>query len=592
MAAARGRLRLGHPARGHRLGTRRRSPPTPAIPPTPRTTSRRADAAIVDATSRGLRVLASFTGAPRWAEGAGRPASADPGSWKPDPAALEGYGAALARRYDGTRSRTRPGPGRTLPRVAAFQPWNEPNLDKYLAPQWSGGKTFAPAHYRRMLTAFTNGVKSVRASAVVVSGGTAPFGDPFPNGHRIMPARFVREMLCLRRSKGRLLKTASCPSPARFDVLAHHPYSVGEPTRKALNDDDVSIPDIGKLTRLLRAAERTGGALPRKRHRVWATEVSYDSSPPDPQGIPAAQHARYLEQAFYLLWKQGVDTITWFQIRDQLPNPSYAATNPVGDLLRRRPREGRAARVSLPARRRARRRARRCASGGGRPSRGSVRIERRAGSSLAARADRARDAPRHVRRADRGARPDERARARRQRDKPCLAYQPEDLVDRAGRAGARCSSQFGKPGGGARSSLKGVAVRRVLILTLSLSLTTALMFASAGSAQAPSIVRGFTVQVTLTVTPKRDRTRPYTFTSRGRVVPPARLCYPGQNPTPGAGNCVPILCPAGVTDPRYCLIPGARSVCSGRVTVRIRRSRRRSRRAPSLSGPIARTAAK
>ena len=35
----------------------------------------RADAAIVDATSRGLRVLASFEGAPRWAEGPGRPAS-------------------------------------------------------------------------------------------------------------------------------------------------------------------------------------------------------------------------------------------------------------------------------------------------------------------------------------------------------------------------------------------------------------------------------------------------------------------------------------------------------------------------------------
>jgi hypothetical protein len=354
-------------------------PADPRDPADPAYSFARADASIVDATSRGLRVLASFTGAPAWAEGPGRPASADPGSWKPDPAALEGYGAALARRYDGTFPDPAR-PGRTLPRVDAFQPWNEPNLDKYLAPQWSGGKTFAPAHYRRMLSAFYRGAKSVRASALVVSGGTAPFGDPVSNGHRIMPARFVREMLCLRQSKGRLLRAASCPSPARFDVLAHHPYSVGAPTRTALNPDDVSIPDIGKLTRLLRAAERTGGALPRKRHRMWVTEVSYDSSPPDPQGVPVARHARFLEQAFYLLWKQGVDTITWFQIRDQLPQPSYAASSQSGVYFADgRPKPARQAfRFPLVAERASRASLR---VWGRAPVAGVVRIERRAGSA-------------------------------------------------------------------------------------------------------------------------------------------------------------------------------------------------------------------
>jgi hypothetical protein len=194
-----------------------------------------------------------------------------------------------------------------------------------------------------------------------------------------MPARFVRDLLCLRVSKKRLRATVSCPGPARFDVLAHHPYSVGAPTRAALNADDVSIPDIGKLTRLLRAAERTGGALPRKRHRIWATEVSYDSSPPDPQGVPAALHARYLEQAFYLLWRQGVDTITWFQIHDQLPLPSYAATLQSGVYLADgRPKLAQQAfRFPLVADRTGRRALR---VWGRAPLTGSVRIERRAGS--------------------------------------------------------------------------------------------------------------------------------------------------------------------------------------------------------------------
>jgi hypothetical protein len=114
-------------------------------------------------------------------------------------------------------------------------------------------------------------------------------------------------------------------------------------------------------------------------------------------------------------------------------------------------------------------------------------------------------------------------------------------------------------------------VRRVLLTTVASSLTTALMFASASDAQAPSIVRGFAIQVTSKTTPKRDRTRPYTFTTTGRVVPPQRYCNPGQSPTPGAGNCVPILCPPGQTDIRYCLIPGRRTICSGIVTVRFQR---------------------
>jgi hypothetical protein len=288
----------------------------------------RADAAIRAADEQGLQVIAAFTGAPGWAEGPGRPSDAPPGSWRPDPRALEDYGAALARRYSGSYPDPA-APGRTLPRVAAFQVWNEPNLSKYLTPQWSHGRTAAPAIYRAMLNGFYRGVKSVDPSAVVVTAGTAPFGDPFAGGERIMPARFVRDLLCLREVAGRLRGT-TCPDPAHFDVLSHHPYSVGSPAGRALNADDVSIPDLGKLTRLLRAAERSGRALPRIRHRMWVTEVSYDSSPPDPQGVPLQQHAHYLEQTLHELWLQGVDTVVWFQVGDQLPDPSYAATNQSG----------------------------------------------------------------------------------------------------------------------------------------------------------------------------------------------------------------------------------------------------------------------
>src|SRR5262249_54270201 len=156
----------------------------------------KADAAIREAAAHGLGVIATFTGAPRWAEGPNRPRSAPPGSWRPDPGALEDYGAALAARYSGHFPDPER-PGAVLPRLAAFQVWNEPNLDTYLSPQWSGTHTLAPLLYRRMLNGFYRGVKSVDPSAVVVTAGTAPFGDPLPGG-RIMPVRFWRDALCVR----------------------------------------------------------------------------------------------------------------------------------------------------------------------------------------------------------------------------------------------------------------------------------------------------------------------------------------------------------------------------------------------------------
>lgn len=347
-------------------------------PADPRYDFARADAAIVAATARGMQVLASFSRAPRWADGPGRPAGVTPGTWKPSAKALEEYGAALARRYSGSFPDPAR-PGRTLPRVRAFQVWNEPNLDTYLNPQWSGRRAASPALYRRMLSAFHRGVRSVGSKAIVVTAGTAPFGDPQPGGKRVMPARFWRELLCLRNS-GRGLRTTACPSPARFDVLAHHPYSVGRPRRKALNADDVSIPDIGKLTRLLRHAERSGRTLPRKRHRIWVTETSYDSSPPDPRGVKEATHARYLAEAFFLLWRQGVDTITWFQIRDQEPLPSFAASNQSGVFFRDgRPKlAARAFRFPFVTERAARGRLR---AWGRSPAAGQVTIERLRGGT-------------------------------------------------------------------------------------------------------------------------------------------------------------------------------------------------------------------
>jgi hypothetical protein len=109
---------------------------------------------------------------------------------------------------------------------------------------------------------------------------------------------------------------------------------VGAPSRKALNPDDVTIPDLHKIIRPLRAAEKHKLVLPAGRRRIWASEISWDSSPPDPDGVPEKTRALWIPRMFQILSDQGVDSIFWFLVRDMAPEPSFAATYQSGLYLR------------------------------------------------------------------------------------------------------------------------------------------------------------------------------------------------------------------------------------------------------------------
>jgi hypothetical protein len=303
---------------------------TPADPSSPGYDWSAFDATVRALTAHGLQVLLNVTGAPTWAEGPAPPPDAAPGSWRPNPAQFASFATAAALRYDG-RFPDPLGPGAFLPRVRYWQPWNEPNLSLYLSPQWTrSGNGWAPASpviYRRLLNAFYRAVKHVSSSNFVVTAGTAPYGDS-PGGPRMPPVAFDRTLFCLRDDAR--LSSLSCPDPPHLDALSHHPYGIQGPLWHALNPDDAAVPDIYKIARVLHAAERAGHVAPVGPKRLWATEISWDSAPPDPEGVPAPEQARWLEQALYVLWRQGVDTVLWLQIVDAPPLPSYGATYQAG----------------------------------------------------------------------------------------------------------------------------------------------------------------------------------------------------------------------------------------------------------------------
>lgn len=291
------------------------------------------DSGVRDAADHGLSALLMLFRAPDSALSTPIWPFAAPGTWAPRPEAMSAFATALARRYDGTFPDPRR-PGATLPRVRLWQAWNEPNLPNYLQPQWVGRDgawdPFSPVWYRRMLNAFTAAVKAVQPDNVVAAAGIAPAGEPIDGDGRMTPVRFVHAFLCLRPPPS-LRPQTTCPDPPRFDVLAFHPLSTGDPDRTARSRMDVAIADLQKITRPLRAAEQAGWLGSGARPRLWVTELNWETGAA-PARVPPALEYTYVARGLERLWRAGAELITWHFLTDP-PTLLHGRDRPAG-LLR------------------------------------------------------------------------------------------------------------------------------------------------------------------------------------------------------------------------------------------------------------------
>ncbi|MBA2522099.1 MAG: cellulase family glycosylhydrolase [Solirubrobacterales bacterium] len=295
-------------------------PAAPRDPADPAYDWTKIDTAISGAEANGFDVELTVTSAPPWAEGPNRPSDFEKfpaGSWRPDPAAFADFAHAVAMRYSGKFSTG----GKTLPAIEYFEAWNEPNLSTYITPQWEGKTNVAADIYAKLLNAFYTEVKQVNPDAKIISGGTAPYGDPPGGPNRTQPIRFYQELLCLNTKN----KKEACPNgeAPKFDIIAHHPINREDPpTAKADNKGDVEIADFGSLVAVVRAAEKQGTPATSGKHPVWANEVWWQTDPPDrDEGVSFKTHARWMAQSLYLLWKQGASNVTFLQFRDAKYTP-------------------------------------------------------------------------------------------------------------------------------------------------------------------------------------------------------------------------------------------------------------------------------
>jgi hypothetical protein len=265
-----------------------------------------------NAQQRGIELLMTIWGTPKWANGGQRPNRPPT-----DPSDLESFAQALADRYSGRHA--------GYPAVRLFSAWNEPNLEQFLAPQFDpDGGSVSPALYAPIARAVYEGVKATNPEALVAIGETSPRGHDrpgllFQDSHS--PVRFARLV-------------AEQTPPVPFDAWAQHPY----PPRPTVGPTEPARwPRIG-IANIERFAESLDLWYGREDIPIWITEYSHETKPPDPLGVSPSLQAQFAEEALSLAAEDPrVRMFLWFVIRDETtawqsgllaengaPKPSFA----------------------------------------------------------------------------------------------------------------------------------------------------------------------------------------------------------------------------------------------------------------------------
>lgn len=241
----------------------------------------------------GMRVLIDITSTPGWANGGKTP------NYAPTRLSdLTTFARMLATRYDG-----RPG---SKGSVSMYAVWNEPNLQQFLMPQYSGKKIVGPSVYARIYKAAYAGIKAGNRSALVAIGETSAQGRDKPSkgaSQTVAPGTFAK---LLGQVKG-----------LRFDAWAHHPYPTA---RTAKPTERVKYPNV--TLSQLPTFEKTLRAAFHREVPIWITEYGHETKPAQPRGISPALQASYARQALSIAKADpDVQMFVWFTLRDSAGNP-------------------------------------------------------------------------------------------------------------------------------------------------------------------------------------------------------------------------------------------------------------------------------
>jgi hypothetical protein len=234
------------------------------------------DAVLKALRDRGIPVILTIYGTPRWANGGRAP------NWAPTSAStFPNFVHAAMERF---------------PWINHWLIWNEPNQQRWLRP------THPRVYTQRLLNPAYAVIKSRKPGAMVGGGVTAPRG----NVGGVSPVEWIRGMRAAN---------------ARLDAYAHNPYPLRPGTETPFTGGcphclTISLAD---LDRLVTEVQRNFGVG----KRIWLTEWDYQTNPPERfMGVAPALQARYYGEAALRAFRAPrVDFLIKFLVRDE-PTPA------------------------------------------------------------------------------------------------------------------------------------------------------------------------------------------------------------------------------------------------------------------------------
>ena len=179
-----------------------------------------------------------------------------------------------------------------------FQAWNEPNIPRFLKPQWQtnadGSHTPAsPRIYAELLSTGSQSVKAVQPGAWVIGFGGAPNGTDRPPEGGTGVITFIRGLI---------------PHHPPADAFAQHLYPAAGPSAST------AMPSFRRLDELIGELDRVRPGLP-----ILITEFGWTTSPTSVRAsfVPEDAQAAYLREAVEMLRTiPRVRLAVWFNLQD------------------------------------------------------------------------------------------------------------------------------------------------------------------------------------------------------------------------------------------------------------------------------------
>ena len=275
-------------------------PANPRNPEDPAYHFAQTDQFVQAAAAHGLqdRIMFTVWRTPTWATKATKAKTAQ----MPNLKDWRDFVAAVATRYSGTY--VAPGQTTPLPRVVAWETWNEPNGSFAFMPQKQNGKFVSPANYVKLLNALKSEVnKAVPFKPTFVAGAMYKQGSP----SNPSPIEFMRGM-----------KAAG----AKFDVLSMHPYNntprLGIKDGATQSRTNPNFIGVGNFDTFITLANQIFG----KKYPIWITEFGLPTTAPGKTQYAASfkQQATFAYDAITRLKAlPQVERAAWFLVRDNPP---------------------------------------------------------------------------------------------------------------------------------------------------------------------------------------------------------------------------------------------------------------------------------